>query len=208
MVALTLRLAGGRDLEAGLETDARLLALAARKDQNAFSLLTRRHYPVVYRVVWRMMNGHADTEDVTQEAFLRLWRNPAQVRDASVLRSWLIRVATNLVMDRFRARPTAELDDALEVADTRETASVALDRQEVTRRMDRALAKLPDRQKLALTLVQFEHMSNAEAAQALEVSVDALESLLARARRTLKEDLASEWQGMLNALTGGSAGER
>jgi RNA polymerase sigma-70 factor, ECF subfamily len=208
MMTLALRLAGGRDLETGGETDARLLTLAARKDQAAFSQLVRHHYQVVYRVVWRLLNGHNDAEDIAQEAFLRLWKDPAQVREASHLRSWLIRVATNLAMDRFRVKPTAEIDTALEVSDTKPGAEALLVRHDVSKRMDLALSRLPDRQRLALTLVQFEHMSNAEAAQVMDLTVDALESLLSRARRGLRQDLAGEWQDMLTALASDRMGER
>jgi RNA polymerase sigma-70 factor (ECF subfamily) len=66
-----------------------------------------------------------------------------------------------------------------------------------TRSVRRALAELPDRQRVALTLVHFEGLSNIEAAAALEVSVDALESLLARGRRTLRESLAADKDDLL-----------
>jgi RNA polymerase sigma-70 factor, ECF subfamily len=201
MLALAIQVAGGRD--SGVDTlgvDASLLAASARRDQKAFSTLVARHYPVVYRVVWRLMNGHSDAEDVTQEAFLRLWNNPTQLREAGALRGWLIRVASNLVTDRFRRSPKMNSTGTDEIVDNRMAAPDAIDRQHVSRKIDAALATLPERQKLALTLVQFEQLSNAAAADVLEISVDALESLLSRARRGLKEQLAGEWQMMLATL--------
>lgn len=191
-----------RSVPAGLDqaTDADLLQHARARDGSAFAKLVDRHFPVVHRVVWRMMNGHADAEDVAQEAFLRLWRDPQQVREGAALRGWLIRVASNLVMDRFRTRPMQELDDRFEIADSRETAEDALDRSRAVATIDAAVAGLPDRQKLALTLVHFEHMTNMAAASIMEVSVDALESLLARARRSLKERLAADKTMLLATL--------
>jgi RNA polymerase sigma-70 factor (ECF subfamily) len=59
---------------------------------------------------------------------------------------------------------------------------------------------LPERQRLAITLVYFEGMSNIAAASVMEISVDAIESLLARGRRTLKETLADDWRGLLEEL--------
>jgi RNA polymerase sigma-70 factor, ECF subfamily len=208
MLALALRLAGGVDTETNVDADARLLSLAARKDQAAFNLLVRRHYQLVYRVVWRLMRGHADSEDIAQEAFLRLWKDPGQVRDAKDLRAWLIRVATNLAMDGFRKDRFAALDETTDVADERDGASTLMDRQRVSARVDRAIATLPDRQRLAMTLVQYEQLSNMEAALAMDVTVDAFESLIARARRSLKSELANEWEDMLDILAGGGAGER
>ncbi len=193
-------LAGQRTDGDGATVDSRLLAASARGDSRSFEQIIGRHYHVVHRVVWRMMNGHSDAEDVTQEAFLRLWRNPVQVREAGALRGWLIRVATNLVTDRHRGAPAMELTLVDEIPDSRLDSEDIMNRNVVARRMDEAVAKLPDRQKLAIALVQFEHLSNPDAARVMEVSVDALESLLARARRTLKQELADEWRGMLDVL--------
>ncbi len=185
----------------GAQDDARLLAAAKRQDRQAFSLLLSRHYEVVYRVVWRLMRGHGDSEDVTQEAFLRLWKNPGQLRDAGALRGWLIRVASNLAMDRFRYNKEDALEAADDVMDDRADGARALEQKQIAARMDRAIAALPERQKLAITLVQFENLSNQAAADVMEISLDALESLLARAKRTLKQDLAGEWQQMLSAFS-------
>jgi RNA polymerase sigma-70 factor (ECF subfamily) len=203
MTGLALHLAGGTDLQASeTSLDQRLLEAAARRDQGAFAQIVRRHYPVVYRIVWRMMHGHVDAQDVTQEAFLRLWNNPRQLREAHALRSWLVRVAANLVTDRHRAAPATDIMEAEEIADTADNAPQKMDKDRVSRRVDQAIAKLPDRQRLALTLVQFEHFSNIKAAEVMELSVDALESLLARARRALKLELDGEWQDMLSAIAG------
>jgi RNA polymerase sigma-70 factor (ECF subfamily) len=191
-----------RVVAAGLDqvADADLLARARNKDGNAFAVLVDRHFPVVHRVVWRMLKGHADAEDVAQEAFLRLWRDPAQVRDGAALKGWLMRVATNLVMDRYRAKPADQLDETVEVSDGRASADEEIDRGRAVAAIDVAVASLPERQKLALTLVHFEHMSNIAAAAIMEISVEALESLLARARRTLKERLAPNRNHLLATL--------
>lgn len=181
-------------------TDADLLVHAGRREAHAFAALVDRHFPVVHRVVWRMMNGHADAEDVAQEAFLRLWRDPSQVREGPALRGWLIRVASNIVMDRFRVRPMLELDETGELADGRGTAEDAMDRSRAVATIDAAVAGLPERQKLAMTLVHFEQMTNIAAAAIMDVSVDALESLLARARRSLKERLAPDKSTLLATL--------
>lgn len=183
-----------------LETDADLLSRAVMKDQRAFAALAERHFSVVYRVVWRLMKGHADAEDVTQEAFLRLWNNSSQVREAHALRSWLIRVASNLAMDRFRRAGQDGHELPEDIADGRPAADDEIDRSRAASSVDEAVAGLPDRQRLALTLVHFEHLSNIAAAEVMEVTVEALESLLARARRALKASLAPRKQELLTAL--------
>jgi RNA polymerase sigma-70 factor (ECF subfamily) len=71
----------------------------------------------------------------------------------------------------------------------------------VTDRVNQAIASLPERQKLAVTLVYFEGMSNISAASVMEISVDAIESLLTRGKRALRESLAEDWRGLLDELS-------
>jgi RNA polymerase sigma-70 factor (ECF subfamily) len=181
-------------------SDADLLTASAQRDHRAFRALVDRYYATVYRVVWRITGGASQAEDITQEAFLKLWSNPSQIREAGALKGWLMRVASNLAMDGFRAKPMKDIEAASEVSDGRLDAEEAQMKSWATRRLDSAIARLPVRQRLALTLVHFEQMSNSAAAAVLEVSVDALESLLARARRALKEELAADRQSLLEAV--------
>ncbi len=184
-------------------SDADLLAASTRRVQQAFAVLVGRYHRDVYRVVWRLSSGHADCEDIAQEAFLRLWAKPEQIRDARALKGWLMRVASNLVMDRFRQKPMVELEAADDVADGAAGAEELMGIAYVTKTVDAAIARLPDRQRLALTLVHFEQMSNIAAAATMEISVDALESLLARARRGLKVNLGPQGKSLLGAMENG-----
>lgn len=181
-------------------TDAELLARAGAHDRAAFAEIATRYYQPVYRLVWRMTNGSADAEDIAQEAFMRLWRNPGQIREAGALKGWLMRVASNGVIDRSRKPRHGALDDAPEVADPQARPDEPLDRSQAARIVDRAIAGLPERQRLALSLVYFEGLTNIAAAEVLEVSVEAVESLLARARRGLKDSLSGEWRELLGGL--------
>jgi RNA polymerase sigma-70 factor, ECF subfamily len=182
------------------QSDADLLRAASERNQLAFAVLISRYYQPVYRVAWRLAAGHVDAEDVTQEAFLKLWNNPSQLREAGALKGWLMRVASNLVMDRYRQKPMQDLEEASAIIDHAPLAPATIDHARIAKRIDVAIASLPDRQKLALTFVHFEHMTNIAAAEAMEISVDALESLLARARRGLKKLLAKDGRHMLAAL--------
>jgi RNA polymerase sigma-70 factor, ECF subfamily len=183
-----------------LESDADLLAAAAKRDAAAFGRLIAKYHGLVYRVVWRITNGNVESEDIAQEAFLKLWNNPAQLREAGALKGWLARVAHNLAMDWFRHRQgTADIDQ-LEVIDQRPTAEDNLNRDWVTARINAAVAKLPERQKQVITLVHFEHFSQPDAATVMDLSLDALESLLARARRALKDQLETDRHELLAGL--------
>ena len=108
-----------------------------------------------------------------------------------------MRVVSNLAIDRLRRKPMLSADDVPEpVSDKAGPDMVAL-RNSVSSEIDAAIAALPERQRMALIFVYYEGLSNREAASALELSVDALELLLARARRSLKTALAGRWQDLL-----------
>ena len=188
------------DAEGDQAGDGELLAAAARGNAAAFSTLVVRYHAPVYRLVWRMTAGHADTEDIAQEVFVKLWRNPAQVREAGALKGWLLRVASNGAIDRLRKKPVAALDAAPDIADAAPLADAGLAGAAAARRVDSLIAELPERQRLALSLVYFEGLSNIEAARLMEASVEAVESLLARARRGLKQALTAEWRELLDGL--------
>ncbi len=187
---------GQSNTEAG-STDAELVARISRGDAGAFSMLVDRHAPALYRAAWRLSRGHRDCEDWVQEAFLRLWKAPATIRDGAAVKGWLMRTVSNLVIDRMRKAPQVTID---EIPEPEAQPSGEVARLEVSRAVDEAIAALPERQRMALVLVYYENMSNIDTAAAMEISVEAVESLLARARRTLRTGLADRRDGLFDDL--------
>ena len=180
--------------------DEDLLERLSGGDPAAFARVVELHFQPVYRVAWRLLGGRDGAEDIAQEAFLRLWRNPGQVRDAKALKSWLMRVASNLVVDGYRRQGPVDEGELPDTADNAPGPELALRRANVAAAIDGAIADLPERQRLALVLSHYEGCGNPEIALALDVSVEAVESLLARARRSLKKVLAHRWQELLDDI--------
>jgi RNA polymerase sigma-70 factor (ECF subfamily) len=180
------------------EDEADLLAGVAAGHERAFRALVDRHLGSVLGIARRMLRDDAEAEDVSQEALLRLWRNAAGLElGANGVRPWLRRVVSNLCIDRARARRNTTLTDA--VPEDSEPASQLrhLAERELAGRVDGALKALPERQRLALTLFHYEGMSQIEVGEVLGISDEAVESLLARARRTLKATLKDEWRALM-----------
>jgi RNA polymerase sigma-70 factor (ECF subfamily) len=175
----------------------------ASGDADAWQALMDAHLGAVTAYAWHMLGDRAEAEDVAQETFIRFMKKAKAWRPgAARLRTWLLRVAINLCRDRLRARrPHVELDagPAYELAaepDNVARLDGAIDRRRAVRR---ALAELPERQTSAIALVHYLGLANTEAAAVMDISVDALESLLARGRRALRRKLEPLAQDLLEA---------
>lgn len=180
------------------EDDARLASRAAAGDRLAYAALVTRHLPRILSTCRRMLGNDAAAEDAAQETLLRLWTHARGYDPArALLTTWLTRIAMNVCLDRLRKRREEQWDESYDVARPPSQETGIMNRQ-LSQRVDAALQELPDRQRLALVLCHYEDMSMAEAAALMDASVEAVESLLSRARRSLKQRLAAEWQGLLS----------
>ena len=184
-------------LDTGLDThstddDALLLARFAAGDQGAARILTDQLLPRVLRQAWRILGDEAEAEDVAQDAMLRLWRQAGDWRAGEArISTWLYRVTRNLCIDRIRKRrPVAPVEVLAEPVDPAPSALERLANSEQARALARAIQALPERQRQALVLRHFEGMSNPGIGERLDCSVEAVESLLARARRRLAMDMS------------------
>lgn len=178
----------------GVDEDAELLARFAGGDQRAARQLTDRLLPQALRQAWRVLGDQAEAEDVAQEAMLRLWRQAADWRTGEArVTTWLYRVVQNLCIDRIRKRrPSVPVEDAPEPVDPNPGVLEQMAQTDQSRMIAAAIADLPERQRQAIVLRHFDGLSNPEIGEALECSVEAVESLLARARRQLAAAMAGK----------------
>lgn len=173
------------------DDDDVLMALVQQKrDQHAFRRLVARHLTSIHRYLLRLTGSAADADELCQETFLKLWARADSYRPGKVrLGTWLHRIAHNLAVDELR-RPRPEGSEALDsAADPGAGPEALTESSRARQRLEAAMAALPANQRSALLLCQVQGFSNAEAARIMGVSVRSLESLLARARRTLRTRL-------------------
>ncbi len=181
-------------------SDESLMERVCSGDHQAFAELVERHSGLFYSAAYRMCGQNEEAEDIVQDAFLKLWNKP-QGYDAgkgAKFTTWFYRVVTNLAIDHMRRKKPQTNPEVLDyMADKVPLADQALEDKDQQDVLEEAIAALPERQKAALNLCFYEGLSNKEAAEILEVGVKALESLLMRAKKTLKEDLDA--QGLLGS---------
>jgi RNA polymerase sigma-70 factor (ECF subfamily) len=178
----------GEDLEDG--DDEALMAEVAAGNRAAFDVLTRRHLRKSLSLACRIVHGRHDAEEVVQDAFLQVWRHANHWRgDRARFTTWLHRIVVNRSLDYWRRRRFAPLEDAADILTPLPDAQAIVEERQLASRVDAAISALPDRQRVALSLCYYEELSAAEAAGVLKMSVSAMESLLVRARCTLREKL-------------------
>jgi RNA polymerase sigma-70 factor (ECF subfamily) len=177
------------------EQDSQLMLAVAQGDQAAFTEIVTRHLTPVVNFAWRYVGRRSDAEDVAQEAFIRLWRHAPDWEDQGFsVRSWIYRIAYNLCIDELRKRkPVTPVEDEVSLASA-EQPDEDLYRDQRQRQVAAALNELPERQRTALVLCVYQGLSNRDAATVLDVSIEALESLLSRARRMLRNKMTEETQ--------------
>ena len=174
-----------------VDPDEELVRRVGQGDPAAIQAMVARKLPRMLALAQRMLGDAAEAEDVAQDAMLRAWKQaPRWTPGQAKFDTWLHRVALNLCYDRLRRRretPTATPPDLPDPGPAPDRGLLAAD---VGVRVDAALSRLPERQREAIVLCHYQELTNIEAAALMSVSVDALESLLSRGRRALRQTLA------------------
>lgn len=171
-------------------TDDQLMSRVAQGDDDACRLLVERWEGPVFAFLFRMLGSREEAQDLGQETFLRVCRKAKGYRQSGQFRSWLFRIAGNLARSRLRRRRVIRWVRFDATTHERPApgapADEQIEREETRRAVRTALAQLPDRQREAMILKQYEDMSYREIAAAMGITEAAVESLLHRAMAALR----------------------
>lgn len=155
-------------------------------DENAFATLMGRHVDALYRYALRLSDSHALADDLTQETWLTVWEKTSRFKPRkAAFKTWLFRILYNKFIDAVRKTRVEDLTDPpeQESVDLAQTA----EHQRAAAHLFRDISQLPSEQRAAILLAYAQGFGNQDIARILSTSVRATESLLSRARRTLKE---------------------
>jgi RNA polymerase sigma-70 factor (ECF subfamily) len=182
-----------------VDPDGALVEAAVSGSREAFDELVRRHQAAIVTLVRALTGGRGDAEDLAQEVFVRAWRSLRGFRGDSAFRTWLHRVAINVVRTNQTRRARLlrifvpfggmreEETPPPEAVDSEEPVDATLARRQI---VERALATLPDDLRLAVTLRDLQGLDYKEIAATLGVPIGTVESRIFRARQRLKPLLA------------------
>jgi len=182
------------------DPDTELMLRLRAGDEAALRPLLERNAPIVLNLAFRYFSDRARAEDVVQETFLRVYRARERYEPTAPFRSYMLRIAANICISHKRKRRAGSLelgdDDRIDPADERAaTPGAGLEATEMQTRVRDAVARLPERQRIAILLNKFEGLGYQEVADHLGLSVPATKSLLHRARMALKDMLAGYVEG-------------
>lgn len=191
------------ELPASSPTDAELMALVGQGNEEAFAQIVSRYQNAVYGIVSKMLGpGHPDVEDVAQQVFLRVYKAASRYQPRAKFTTWLYTICRNTVFTharkarRWQAEPLEyENEEGEPVQSARmQDHAAASGRDEVIQAelehaVNQAIAALPEKQRMALILRQYEQLDYEEIGRVMDISLASVKSLLFRARDTLRESL-------------------
>lgn len=181
-----------------VDPDEDLVRRVGQDDPAAAQTLVSRKLPRILSLAQRMLGDAVEAEDVAQETMLKAWRQaPRWTPGKARFDTWLHRVALNLCYDRLRRRREIPTDTPPDRPDEGPAPDRGLLAAETGMRVTAALKRLPDRQREAIVLCHYQELSNIDAAALMEISVEALESLLSRGRRALRLALSDIGPGSI-----------
>ena len=181
------------------QDDEELVALLQEGEREAFETLVYRHSRRFYRLAYRFVSDKEDAEDIVQEAFLKLWNNPElwDLKKQTKFTTWFYKVVTNLCLDSKKKKKPFQLPEGMDVQDRKNLQPVILERRRKKHLVESLIGRLPERQQTAINLCFYEGLSNKEAADIIGVKLKALQSLIMRAKITLKDKIREHEDGGL-----------
>jgi len=185
--------------EIEFDSDAYLVSRALEGELPAFEKLVSRYQNKILGYSARMLNDHEEAEDVAQEVFIKAHRSLHSFRGDASFSTWIYRIATNLCIDRIRAkkrRPQQaySLDEPFdkeedkggrEIADFSGEPGRALEREELRRRVREVMAEMPEKMRTILIMCDMQGMAYEEIAKVLDCPIGTVKSRLFHARADL-----------------------
>src|ERR1700674_3841464 len=175
------------------EPEIAWMARIREGDMEAFRLLVEMHQARVIGTISKMLGSDAESEDLAQQVFIRIWKSAPRYQPTAKFTTWLFRITRNLVFNELR-RKRHFIDQIEDIAEPAERPDKEPDQMllegELQGAILEAINQLPESQRMAIILRRYEEMPYEEIADVMGTTVPAVKSILFRARAELRERLA------------------
>jgi RNA polymerase sigma-70 factor (ECF subfamily) len=160
-------------------------------DRAAFGVLVGRHIQPLYNYAYRLSRNPSNAEDLVQDTFLNAWQKSGSYKIGKVqLTTWLHRILYNKFIDETRKQKDVVAGDKFDLIEDPVSPEASHVAKQAKLHLDKLLRRLPENQRAAIMLAHVQGFSNTQTAEILNTSVHAVESLLSRARRTLRHEFS------------------
>lgn len=183
------------------KSDEQLIRMVARGNEMAFGILLKRYERPLTTFAYGFMRDAQRAEDITQEAFMRVFRNAYRYKPMARFSTWVYRITTNLCINELkkqRLRQMTSIDQPLsadpdstkvveKIASDSATPLSQAEEKELQTLLARAVENLPDDQRTTLIMVEYNHLPYKEIADVLGITVSAVKMRIKRARENLRQ---------------------
>lgn len=176
-----------------IASDIEIVNRCLAGDVNAFEVLIERYKKAIYNTAFRMMGNREEAEDVSQEAFIRIYNSLSKYNPEYKFMTWAMKITTNLCLDSLRKRKgeTVPIDEGFEIKDGKDTPEEEYIKKENQKLVQDAIMKLPEKYREFLILFHLRNLSYQEIMDVTGDSLTIVKNRLYRARQMLKEELIS-----------------
>ncbi|CAN5742866.1 RNA polymerase sigma factor [soil metagenome] len=186
----------GKDSASSLSEDQELLEKFRHPDtrQFAFNQLVRKYQQKIYWHIRKMVIDHDDADDLTQDVFIKVWKNLDNFRQDSQLFTWIYRIATNECLTFLKAKKRKfflPIHDITEELTAKIDSSSDISGDEIQLKLQKALLRLPDKQRVVFNMRYYDELKYEEMSQILGTSVGALKASYHHAAKKIEEFLKS-----------------
>jgi RNA polymerase sigma-70 factor (ECF subfamily) len=187
-------------------TDYEVIQACLAGDRDIFAELVKRYKNLVYSVILRMVNDHEEANDLAQDVFIKIYKNLDKYYPEYKFSTWVIRIATNHVIDyrRKKKQETVPIEDVEFSLRTEESPEGAYIRREQKEELRKIVGDLPDMYKIPIVLYHEQGLSYQEISEIINEPLSKVKNRIFRGRRMLKESLLKE--SLLNLNRKGSVG--
>jgi len=188
-------------------TDNELIKLILQGDRNKFAIIVEKYKQLVFRTCMGFVHDKDDADDLTQEVFIQAYQSLSKFKKESAFSTWLYRIAVNASLNKIRKESGRSFLQRIESMFSGEIkndppfSSSDLDnpenifiRQEHSQWIQKALDSLPENQRTAIILSKYDDLPQKEIAEIMDITEGAVEALLQRAKKNLREKLSGDGQ--------------